>query len=266
MTDSPAPLRSLNCPNCGAPLDIPQARASVTCRFCGSVVERSDDEPTPDDESHALKIDLREGRITVEGAGSGTVSARRYVIKMQSGQPMVIDTGQVARPPTVSDVAAANVPTPARPKHRAANIRGSLSTLFFLVLTAIPIIIILMTMPGVGSVFSSLLSGNVQETVSNIQNLGVNISVKRSAALVPAADDAPPEILLLTNQRPLDGGAAASRVVALSGTSPQLLWQSESLGSVLCQRQDAFRRRRRHGRVERIAHRQRLWLHTAGSL
>jgi outer membrane protein assembly factor BamB len=233
MTAPPAPLRSLNCPNCGAPLDFPEARASVHCRFCGSIVERSDDEPTPDDESHALKIDLREGRITVEGAGSTAMGARRYVIKMQSGQPMVIDAGQTAQAPTSADVTYTNVPAPTRARPASSG-AGCLGTLLTLALTlGVPLVIILAVTPGVGAVFSQLLSGNVQEAVSNVQTLGTNISVERSAALIPSTNDAPPDILVLTRQQPLDGGNATSRVVALNGASPALLWQSEPLGSEL---------------------------------
>lgn len=234
MTDAPAPLRSLNCPNCTAPLDFPKAHASVTCRFCGSVVERSDDDPTPDDESHALKIDLREGRIAVEGAGREATGAKRYVIKMQAGQPMVIDMGQAARPPTFSSVTAAEVSTSARPKQKAGNAGGCFITLLILALmVGIPLVAIGAAIPGVGTFISQLVSGNVQEAVSNVQILGARINVERSAALIPSTNDAPPDILVLTRQWPLDGGEATSRIVALSSASPELLWQSESLGGEL---------------------------------
>lgn len=233
MTDSPAPLRSLNCPNCAAPLDFPDARASVTCRFCGSIIERSDDDPTPDDESHALKIDLREGRISVEGAGGASSGAKRYVIKMQAGQPLVIDAGQTVQPPTFSSVTYTNVPASTRSRPARSN-AGCWGTLLILALTfGLPVVIILATIPGVGAFFGQLVSGNVQEAVSNVQTLGTNINVERSAALVPAANDAPPDILVLTRQWPLDGGETTSRVVALSGESPELFWQSESLGTDL---------------------------------
>ncbi len=235
MTDSPAPLHSLNCPNCAAPLDFPNVRSSVNCRFCGSVIERSDDDPTPDDESHALKIDLREGRILVEGAGGGATGAKHYVIKMQSGQPMVIDSGQAARPPTFFDVTVTQAATPAHPRQKAGG-AGCLGIFLILALTVgIPLVAIGATIPEIGAFFSQLVSGNVEEAVSDLQRLGVIIAVGRSATLVPAANDAPPELLVLTRQWPPSGGelTSHSRVVALSGESPQILWQSESLGSEL---------------------------------
>jgi len=233
MTNSPAPLRSLNCPNCAAPLNFPDARSSVNCRFCGSVIERSDDDPTPDDASHALKIDLREGRISVEGAGGGAAGAKRYVIKMQSGQPMVIDTGQAAQAPTLSGVTVPHAATPTHPRQKAGG-SGCLGIFLLLALTfGIPLIAIGASIPGIGAFFGQLISGNVEEAVSNVQNLGTNIYIERSAALIPSANDGPPELLVLTRQWPLDGGATTSRVVALSGASPELLWQSESLGAEL---------------------------------
>ncbi|MBL8056742.1 MAG: hypothetical protein JNK29_08590, partial [Anaerolineales bacterium] len=54
----PSALRALTCPNCGAPLEFPQERASVRCRFCDSVIERSDDAPTAEDLGHSLKVDV----------------------------------------------------------------------------------------------------------------------------------------------------------------------------------------------------------------
>src|SRR5574337_203359 len=89
----PNPLHALNCPNCGAPIHFAEDENSVRCAFCGSVIERSGDAPTPDDQGRALKINLVDGRVTVERPLGDSSTARRFTIKMQGGQPVIIEGG-----------------------------------------------------------------------------------------------------------------------------------------------------------------------------
>lgn len=228
MTDSPS-LRSLNCPNCGAPVEFPEARSSVRCRFCDSVIERSEDDPTPDDESHALKVNIAEGRVTVERVGDYTQGAKRFVIKMQGGQPMVIEsTGPAGSTPAQTMSVGATTYTPPAARRRASG-GGCVALLIVLLAVGIPVIAILAAVPNIGALFGQLVTGNVEDAVSNVATLGTRIYVGRTAALVPAQAEAAPDIVMLTTQYPPDNSDGELRLVAVSSASPKLLWQSDKL-------------------------------------
>ncbi len=39
MTSTPEPLRTLNCPTCGAPLDVDVSEPTILCKYCSAVIE-----------------------------------------------------------------------------------------------------------------------------------------------------------------------------------------------------------------------------------
>jgi outer membrane protein assembly factor BamB len=39
MTSSPEPLRTLNCPTCGAPLEVDVTQPTINCKYCNAVIE-----------------------------------------------------------------------------------------------------------------------------------------------------------------------------------------------------------------------------------
>lgn len=98
---STPPLRTLTCPTCGAPISFADQSREATCRFCGSVIERSDDAPTAHDETKALRIDMTGDHIRVDAPTSGTQGAHKFVIKMGQGGPMVIDMGDLSQSASV---------------------------------------------------------------------------------------------------------------------------------------------------------------------
>ncbi len=221
-----SPLRSLNCPNCGAPLDLEEGQALIRCEYCGSRIERSEEPPTPDDEGHALKVELVGSRVEVAQRSS----ARRFVIKMQGGRPMVIEAGDAAIPvqpaPTAASLSGSQVERRRPARASGTGCVGVGFILFFAV--GIPLVAILSTIPNIGGLIRQLATGQVDEAVSNVSTLGARINVGRSAALVPALTDAPPDVLMVTTQYPASG-EAEQRVVAVSGATPKLLWQSEPI-------------------------------------
>jgi LSD1 subclass zinc finger protein len=78
MTDA-AP-RSLNCPNCGAPLDFPEGQASVRCRFCDSTIERSLSALTDDDDANVIQIDASGFQTPGAAAGPPAASSSKCVM------------------------------------------------------------------------------------------------------------------------------------------------------------------------------------------
>ena len=228
MSDSP--LRSLNCPNCGAPIDFPEARGTVKCRFCDSVIERSDEAPTADDEGHALKVNITEGRIAVERVGNYTQGAKRFVIKMQGGQPMVIETaGQPAVPPTFSSVTYTNAPPVLTRRKQSSNVGCWVWALSIgiLLITIVPVAAAFINLDAVMRSLTS--GGSLTDALTAVPTLGSRFVVGRVAAFIPAANDAPPDLLFLADEYPQSGGDGQKKLVALSGERPQFLWASPAL-------------------------------------
>jgi outer membrane protein assembly factor BamB len=219
-------LRALTCPNCGAPLDFSQGERKVECSFCGSVIERSDDAPTPDDEGHALKINFADGRVTVQRAGGQQFKARHYTIKMGGGRPVVIEDDDA--PGAVITSAVISAPQ-ARRAARAAGGVGALVGCIILVSILLPIVILLFAVPQITNVLRSLISGDVGGALTAVPTLGSRINVRDDVLLAPSLSDAPPDLIALADVYPADGGDYTARIVALSGAEPKLLWQSAPL-------------------------------------
>ena len=121
MTDA-SPVHSLNCPNCGAPVEFPEGQASVRCRFCDSSIERSVAALTDDDDANTIRIDAS----GMQSPGGPTGPARRFVIKMRNGQPVVIEMGKgPAAAPTTEQMfnAARAANAAAGPAPTAAGLR-----------------------------------------------------------------------------------------------------------------------------------------------
>ncbi|MBN1887524.1 MAG: PQQ-like beta-propeller repeat protein [Thermoflexales bacterium] len=212
-----ASLNALNCPNCGAPLEFAAGRSVVRCGFCGSHIERSQESPTPADGGHALRAGFVDGRLVVEQPSK----ARRFVIKMQAGQPVVIESGGPAGP-------VQTTLTPVQPE--VGRRLGYLLVLFILLVTIVPISCAMLNTARVGSLFKSIASGQFGQALTAVPTLNKNIRLGGSATFAPSISDAPPDIVALSMQFPAGGGERENRLVALSSASPSLLWQSQSLG------------------------------------
>jgi len=228
-----ANLRSLNCPNCAAPLDFPEARTTIHCKFCGSVIERTadDDAPTPDDENHALKVNIEGAQMKVEKVGDFTQS-RHFVIKMRDGRPMVIETSRSSisiTPENVTQVTEQlSRAAQSKPVRRGAfTFGGCLATFIFLTACVIPIVAIGSSIPGVSSILGPLFSGRVDDAVQNASTLGTRYFVGDGAAFAPRADDAPPDIILYAQVYPPNTSNGEKSLVAVSGETPRFLWRSE---------------------------------------
>lgn len=226
-------LRSLNCPNCAAPLDFPEARSTINCKFCGSVIERSDDNdvPTPDDESHALKLNVEGTQLKVEKVGDFTQS-RHFVIKMRDGRPMVIETSRSSisiTPENVTQVTEKlTQAAKSKPVRRGAfTLGGCFGTFIFLTACVVPIVAVASSIPGIGSILNPLFSGRVQDAVQNASTLGTRYLVGSGAVFAPRADDAPPDVILYTQVYPPNNSNGEKKLVAVSGETPKFLWESE---------------------------------------
>ena len=239
MADQPS-LRSLSCPNCGAPIHFPEDDNSVRCAFCGSVIERSGDAPTPDDEGRALKINLVDGRVTVERPLGDSSTARRFTIKMQGGQPVIIEAGGQPDPAlgaiakmvqaSRQSVTYENLPRPR--SARAANLggcAGGIVVLIIVLAVGLPLGVVLFTIPQVSAVLRAVARGDFGSAGSALSTIGTRIYVNDSAALVPSTSDAPPDILTLTTIYPNDNSDGEKRLAALSSAAPKMLWRSEPL-------------------------------------
>lgn len=239
MADQPS-LRSLSCPNCGAPIHFPEDDNSVRCAFCGSVIERSGDAPTPDDEGHALKINFVDGRVTFERPLGDVSQARRFTIKMQGSQPVIIEAGGQPDPAleaidqTVQasrqSVTYENLPRPR--SARAASLggcAGGIVVLIIVLAVGLPLGAVLFTIPQVGAVLKAIVRGDFGSAGSALSTIGTRIYVNDGAALLPSTSDAPPDLLTLTTMYPNDNSDGEKRLAALSSASPKMLWQSEPL-------------------------------------
>jgi outer membrane protein assembly factor BamB len=222
----PGPLRALNCPNCGAPIDFPAHQSTVRCAFCSSVIDRSDDAPTSDDEGHALKINIVNGRVTVEQPRGQPSRARHFTIKMGGGQPMVIEDDIPLHRPAVVHTTAAPPPATAS---RAGGCVGWVLALVIGLAVLVPLGAALFSLPQASAMLRAIFSGDLDDALSVAPTLTTRIVVGRSGALVPAVSDAPPDVIMLTTQYPTTGGDGEQRLVAVSSASPGLLWNSAPL-------------------------------------
>ncbi len=225
MADSHS-LRALNCPNCGAPMDFPDDDNSVRCAFCGSVIERSDEAPTSDDEGHALKINLVDGRVTVERPQGQASPSRHFTIKMQGGQPMVIEDWTTTRPPA-SPTTQTDRPV-ARQKSGVGCAVGVLVLIIGLT-TVVPIAASVFGMQQIIGILRSIASGDFGGALTAAPTLGTRILIGDAGLLTPSLLDTPPDLIALATLYPPDVPEGEKRLVALSGAEPKLLWQSAPL-------------------------------------
>ncbi len=247
MTDS-SPLRALTCPNCGAPLEFPKAQASVRCRFCDSIIERSDEAPTADDLGHALNVEVLGGQVHVSRAANA--NSRRFIIKMRNGQPLVIEAGDPVPLPPPPVITSSGPSGSAGPRRAGGGACGVY--LVVAVLAAGGLFIGLAGMlggAGLGAVGDFLNSGDLRvfqtqvpglsevmtqvpgfdDLLTQVPSVGNRDTVSSSAVLVPAVSDAPADVIALTTEYSLSSGDNLQHLVALSGAEAELLWRSAPL-------------------------------------
>lgn len=239
-------LRSLRCPNCGAPLDLVPGQTTIRCRFCDSVFEHSTDALTADDHSRIASADP----ASSPGIGASAGAAKRYIIKMRDGQPVVIEAGGaggMGQPPSAWDAAApawqsssppsyvASPPVIMSPPVQRGSRLGCILgwTIGLVVLCSVVSALVLSFSPAAAVMVGQLLSGNVQQALGPVGALGVRILVDRSGTIVPGPNDAPAQAIMITRQYPTSGSDAEVRLVAVDTTTRKLLWQTAPLDKQL---------------------------------
>jgi outer membrane protein assembly factor BamB len=252
MTDASAP-RSLNCPNCGAPLDFPPRQASVRCRFCDSTIERSVSDLTDDDNDHVIQIDA-------SGLSGPAGPARRFVLKMRNGEPVVVEVGQrpAACPSAIetddAQRAAANAArraAAARADRRRAAARATggsaaaspakgaglscaLVVIAPLLIGGIIAVLIFAANPQSGLVVQQLLAGQFAQAWATFRTVGSNLVPTQSGVLLTGADGGSDQAILLTILYPANSDQAEQyRLIAVDVTARKLLWQSDPLAPKL---------------------------------
>jgi LSD1 subclass zinc finger protein len=237
MTDAGAP-RSLNCPNCGAPLNFPEGQASVRCRFCDSTIERSLADLTDDDDAHVIQIDTS----GFHSPGTTAGPARRFVLKMRNGQPVVIEIGkQPAAAPTNeqmfsashnANAAAAAAARPRRtiaPPARRSSLGCVVAVVGLLAIACLVAAIAFNASPHAGLMARQLLAGKFDQALATSRTLGSNIILTQSGLLIPGPNDGPDQALMLSLQYAASGNARDYRLIAVDTATRKLLWQSAPL-------------------------------------
>jgi LSD1 subclass zinc finger protein len=238
------PLRTLRCPNCGAPLDFTPGQSTVRCRFCDSVIEHSTEAMTADDHARVISGAPPSTSNPTPVAGQG----RRYVIKMQNGMPVVMEAadpfGATPAPMAAqvqswqSSFGSGNVTsmpmmTPTAPRRSSSWLGCLVAVVVMVGIFAAVGGIIFASSPQAGAFVQQLLSGQIQQALGTASTIGTRILVNRSGTIVPGANDGPAEALLLTRQYPGSGSKQETRLVAVSTTTRKLLWQSAPLDAQL---------------------------------
>jgi LSD1 subclass zinc finger protein len=248
MTDA-SPLRSMRCPNCGAPLDLQPGQSSVRCRFCDSVIEHSTDAVSADDRSRIVATDP----ASTTGSNSAAGQARRYVIKIQNGMPVVIESGSAAYAPSSTPPFT----DPNAPAWRSGFGSGSMSSIpvmttqppivqrssrlglvlalviAAIVMCAVVPVVIFAVSPTAGLMVGQALSGNWGQVLGSAGTLGARILLGRSGTLVSGVNDGPPEAIMLTTQYPASGGNKEVRLLGLNTGTHKVLWQTAPLNAQL---------------------------------
>jgi outer membrane protein assembly factor BamB len=235
-------LRALRCPNCGAPIEFAPGQSSVRCRFCDSVIENSSEAMTDADHAHVISG----SPDSSGGANPASGQARRFVIKMRDGAPVVIESsGAMGGMPSAMDAqvqswqssigsgGVTSVPM-ATPQPKRSSWLGCLVWVVIIVaiVAAIPAIIFASS-PQAAAFVQQLLSGNVQQALGTASTIGTRIVIANSGTIVPGANDGPPEAIMLTTEYPASASNGEKRVVAVSTTTHKLLWQSGPLDTKL---------------------------------
>lgn len=223
------PVRTLNCPNCGAPLNFAGGRDTVTCAYCNSVVERTDDAPQPAEEKHILRIDLNDlGEATVQRAN---VSSKRFVVRMRNGQPVVVDADETAADPAAR-AAYEQIQQARRANQKSKSRFSGCGLLFVLVMVGIgPFIALMVTLSESGAL--SALVGQINSltggTVTVPQVFGSGYFVRGSGILLPSQADTPnPDVLVLAWK---PGETGKVYLVMVDGATQTTRWASEAINS-----------------------------------
>jgi LSD1 subclass zinc finger protein len=235
MTD----VASLNCPNCGAPLDFPEGQTSVRCRFCDSTIERSVSAVTDDDDANIIQIDV--SGFQTPGVAAGP--ARRFVIKMRNGQPVIIETGkQPAAAPTTAQMfnagsanaAAAAAAARSRAYAPSSPSKSSSRGCIVAIVGVLAVVCLIAAItfganPQAGLIVQQLLAGQFDQALAISGTLGANILLTESGVLIPGPNDGPDQAVMLSIQYPANGGEREYRVMAVDTETHKLLWQSVPL-------------------------------------
>ena len=246
MTDA-SPLRSLRCPNCGAPLDFQPGQTTVRCRFCDSVFEHSAKALTAADHARVISADPP----AQASAGTPAGPAKRYVIKLNNGQPVMLEAGGGAAhihkgsspsarggatPARSGSSASAHSPSrlmPMSPARSGGSRLGCIVGVAIAVLVVIGVpALVLSTSPAGALMVGQLLAGHVQQALGNASTIGSNILL-RSGTVVAGVNDSPAEALMLTTQYLVTRGSQEQRLVDVSTATRQLLWQTAPLSADL---------------------------------
>ncbi len=225
-------LNSLNCPNCGAPLEFPQAQWATRCNFCGSHIARSEEAITADEHERILRTSMIDGRvIDRDSSESGSISGHSYVIKFRNGQPVVLEARESPKRDSVSAVmptVTVSVPT------QTASSGGvsCLVTLIALCIIAAGLGAIFLNNPQTGQMLQLILAGDFDGALTAMPSVGRMIRVGSSAALAPS-NSSEPEIVALTMQFSMDGDTQEYRLVDVGGDGFALRWQSPELGEAV---------------------------------
>lgn len=252
---SATPLRTLTCPTCGAPVSFADQAREVTCRFCGSVIERSDDAPTNDDHTNALRIDMTGDHIRVDAPAGGTQSAHKFVIKMGDGGPMVIDMGDLNRlrapggvfssstsytsstsSPVRTDAFTGSLPSTPMPVVRPRRSGGGCGMVIGLLGTVIGLAVAAIVATGAGAwLLGGILPGSsntnsigdlVQEAVDQATTGLTNTTFNGDAGVVLGEGDHPGALVVPGTQYQASGDQTTA-LFAIDASTGKLAWQTE---------------------------------------
>ncbi len=222
-------LHSLNCPNCGAPLEFPEGQWTTHCNFCGSQISRSEEPVTANEHDRILRTSMIDGRVIDRDlAEPGSTSIHSYVIKFRNGQPVVLEAGGSATSSTVrvvSPTVTVSVPTPTYSGGR----NSCLATMGTLFVIATALGIFLLSAPQTGQMLKLILAGDFDGMLTAMPSVGRMIRVGNSAALAAPAEGAP-DLVVLTMQSSLDAETQEYRLVEVGGDEFAMRWQSAHLG------------------------------------
>lgn len=255
------PLRTLTCPTCGAPISFADQAREATCRFCGSVIERSDDAPTNDDHSNALRVDMTGDHIRVDAPASGTQTAHKFVIKMGDGGPMVIDMGDLnalrdtfnspsssyrasssytssmsAGSPVRADAFSGSLPSTPTPIVRSRRSGGGCGMVIGLLGTVIGLAVAAIVATGAGAwLLGGILPGSsdtngigslVQEAVDQATTGLTNTTLNGDVGIILGEGDHPGALVVPGTQYQASGDEVKA-LFAIDSSTGKLAWQTE---------------------------------------
>ncbi len=255
---STPPLRTLTCPTCGAPISFADQSREATCRFCGSVIERSDDAPTAADETQSLRIDMTGDHIRVDAPASGTKNAHKFVIKMGQGGPMVIDMGDLSRArqssgnvfvssststsgPIRTDVFSGSLPSTPVGQVRPRRSGGGCGMVLGLLIAVIGVGIAALVATGAGAwLLGSVMPGSGSDgpgleevfgdAVNQVTSGLINTSLYGDRGIILGEGEHAGALVVPGTQYQASGDQTAA-IFAIDGETGKLAWQSEPFSS-----------------------------------